>query len=277
MTPRDRCSDLARTLGEPLAGSTPHAALWLAIEQPGPWGPKALVNSHLDHALGTELTRRTAELPVRALLIRRTGPHSDAGAPSPRTVLVARTTGAPQLWRTVVDDPRAVLDLDLHGLLSGAEPDFGTVSPNPVTLVCTNGRRDVCCAVRGRQAAVELTALGHDVWESSHVGGHRFSPTVLRLPDGWAFGGAEATTLSTAACRGRSALRPAAQAAELAVLAARQVDTPVALSVVDTGNDEFRVDGATVRVRLERVTSHRPESCGAEPVAAFAPVAHLQG
>jgi len=267
------CSDVARALGEPLAGTAPHAAIWLAVEQPGPWGAKALIDSHLDHALGAELTRRMADLPVRAVLVRRTGHHADPGPTTPRTVFVARTTGSPRLWRAVVDDPRAVLDLDLHGLVSGAEPTFGAPVTTPVTLVCTNGRRDVCCAVRGRQVAVELAAAGADVWECSHVGGHRFSPTVVRLPDGWVFGGVEAAAMTTAACRGRSALVPAAQAAELAVLADRHVDPPVALRVADSGNDEFLVDGVPVTVRLEAVTAHRPESCGSEPVAALTPVA----
>ena len=147
------CSDVARALGEPLAGTAPHAAIWLAVEQPGPWGAKALIDSHLDHALGAELTRRMADLPVRAVLVRRTGHHADPGPTTPRTVFVARTTGSPRLWRAVVDDPRAVLDLDLHGLVSGAEPTFGAPVTTPVTLVCTNGRRDVCCTARSRAVA----------------------------------------------------------------------------------------------------------------------------
>ncbi len=60
-------------------------------------------------------------------------------------------------------------------------------------LVCTHGRRDVCCGSRGTDLARRLAALPalremrH--WRTSHTGGHRFAPTFLLLPQGtaWAF------------------------------------------------------------------------------------------
>lgn len=62
-------------------------------------------------------------------------------------------------------------------------------------LLCTHGSRDVCCGRDGTaifgELAVELRRPGLDpgrVWRSSHLGGHRFAPTALSLPDGllWA-------------------------------------------------------------------------------------------
>jgi len=248
--------------------------VWVALEQPGPWGSTALLDSRLDRAVGVELTARAAALPVRPLLIRRPGPRLDAGSGA-RTLLVARTTGVPRLWRAVLDDPRQVLDLDLEAVVHGSEPALGRPDPATVLLVCTNGRRDACCARRGRAAVAELAAAGHEVWETSHVGGHRFSPTVLRLPDAWVFGGPSATQLTTAACRGRTALPPAAQAAELAVLAARGSVHPAPLAVTAKGRDRFDVDGVPVRVRTQPVAADRPESCGGGPLPAVAPVASL--
>lgn len=270
------CSGIARSLGEPLAGTAPQAAVWVALEQAGPWGRTALLDSRLDRSVGAELTARAAALPVRPLLIRRPGPRQDAGTgASTRTLLVARATGVPRLWRAVLDDPRQVLDLDLEALVHGGEPALGRPDRTAVLLVCTNGRRDACCARYGRAAVAELAAAGHEVWESSHVGGHRFSPTVLRLPDAWVFGGTSATQLTTVACRGRTALSPAAQAAELAVLTARGSVHPAPLSVTAVGRDRFDVDGVPVRVRNQPVVADRPESCGAGPLSAVAPVASL--
>jgi Sucrase/ferredoxin-like len=55
--------------------------------------------------------------------------------------------------------------------------------------VCTNGKRDRCCAVRGRPVAAAIAdATGWDTWESSHLGGHRFAATALLLPSGDMFG-----------------------------------------------------------------------------------------
>jgi len=56
-------------------------------------------------------------------------------------------------------------------------------------LVCTQGARDVCCGkfgysvyhfLRSRHAAPG----GLRVWRTSHMGGHRFAPTLLELPEG---------------------------------------------------------------------------------------------
>jgi hypothetical protein len=273
------CSDLARRRHEPLAGTAPTGHVWLALEQPGPWGRQALVDSRLDRSVGSALSLLTADVAVRVVLVRRPGRHPDLGGRSRPTLLLARTTGTPQLWRTTLEDPRDLLTLDLPGLVGDDPPPaaFGLEpSPDPVLLVCTNGRRDLCCAQRGREAAAELASRGHEVWESSHLGGHRFSPTVLQLPDGWMFGGTGATALTTAACRGRSALSPAAQAAELAVLRVRGADRPSALPVHPAGPDRFLVDGTRVRVSLETVGPDRPESCGAAPVPARAPVARVE-
>jgi hypothetical protein len=168
-----------------------------------------------------------------------------------------------------------VLDLDLEQLVSSpALP--GPADDASVLLVCTNGRRDVCCAVNGRDAAARLRLEGrHEVWESTHLGGHRFSPTVLQLPDGWLFGGPGAVSISTDACRGRTDLTPSAQAAELAVLAARGITTPRALAVDTLPDNRFAVDGTLVRVHQRGVGADRPQSCGGLPRPAVARVAEL--
>jgi hypothetical protein len=46
------CSALSRLLDEPLAGTAPVAKSWIMLEQPGPWGRKALSQSHQDTARG---------------------------------------------------------------------------------------------------------------------------------------------------------------------------------------------------------------------------------
>jgi hypothetical protein len=66
----------------------------------------------------------------------------------------------------------------------------------PVTdvLVCTHGRRDVCCGALGTNLALDLASqpLPPDVRvrRTSHTGGHRFAPTFIVLPEGtaWAYG-----------------------------------------------------------------------------------------
>ena len=62
-------------------------------------------------------------------------------------------------------------------------------------LVCTNGKRDECCALLGRPIAQRCApgAPGR-VWESNHLGGHRFAPTVTLLPHGTMHGQLDTAT-----------------------------------------------------------------------------------
>ncbi len=60
---------------------------------------------------------------------------------------------------------------------------------DPILLVCTNGKRDACCALRGRAL---MTALAADhaerTWECTHLGGHRFAGNLVCLPHGIVYG-----------------------------------------------------------------------------------------
>ncbi|PPK65288.1 sucrase ferredoxin [Actinokineospora auranticolor] len=284
--PATACAARSRALDEPFAGTAATAVTWLCVEQPGPWGRDALAQSHLDSGLAAELTARAAGTGVRVVLIRRPGPHPDRHRPAPRRVYLAHTApGRAFLRREVFTDPKHLLDLDFAAVGGGAADGFGEVVSWPVLLVCTNGRRDVCCAVAGRPVAAELAAThGEAAWECTHIGGHRFAPTALLLPTGYTYGdldGARARALLADPgvvvdrCRGRSTWAPAGQAAELAVRELTNTTHADVLRVRDPERDEdgnWRVQVAHVDGRGWRVTvavraagPDRPASCGAEP------------
>ncbi|WUS93748.1 sucrase ferredoxin [Kribbella sp. NBC_00709] len=78
-------------------------------------------------------------------------------------------------------------DEHLLDVLAGKDP--GRVSHEPVYLVCTHGRHDACCAVRGRPVAAALAAAHRErTWECSHIGGDRFAANVVVLPHGLFYG-----------------------------------------------------------------------------------------
>ena len=58
----------------------------------------------------------------------------------------------------------------------------------PMCLVCVHGRRDRCCALHGSAVFRAVQAHGVDVWQTSHLGGHRFAACALWLPDGLMYG-----------------------------------------------------------------------------------------
>lgn len=200
------------------------ARVIVAVEVPGAWGRDAVGDSGLPQPADATL-----------YLIRRVGRHAVAGETA--RVFVSGGFG---------DDPwlveAALRREDVTGLLTGDVADrarlasFGFAArPEPVLLVCTNGRRDACCAVRARPVAEAAHAAAPDnVWEVSHIGGHRFAPTAIHLPSGQTFGrltGDTAAALATASTsspanpvvqqlfsstthRGRIDLEPVAQVAE---------------------------------------------------------------
>lgn len=285
------CSTVSRELDEPLSGTAATARTWLLLEQPGPWGAKALTSSHLDPAVGRALEAAAKDTGVRIALIRRPGRHADCGTPTTRQVYAAHTApGNAWLHSATVRDPRALLDLDLAALGRGEHHTFGAAlggrphAGDPLALVCTNGKRDRCCALLGRPLAAELAASEVEgVWEVTHLGGHRFAPTLLVLPYGYAYGRAEAHAVREvlhgvregrivmAGCRGSSAWERPGQAAELAVRAVAHEYAADALSVVRTDGAAPRwqvtvahADGRRWRVEVTQGASlpPRPESCG---------------
>jgi len=81
------------------------------------------------------------------------------------------------------------LPTDEHLLDVLAGKVAATVSTEPVYLVCTHGRHDACCAVRGRPVAAALAAAYPErTWECSHIGGDRFAANVVVLPHGLFYG-----------------------------------------------------------------------------------------
>jgi len=272
-----------------MAGSATTGATWLLLEQSGPWGAKALTQSHLDPELGRALEARTRGTGVRIALIRRPGRHADRPPTPHRQVYLGHTRpGNSWLRETVVADPAELLGLDFAALGAGDHGGTGSsYQGDPLALVCTNGRRDRCCALLGRPLAAELAAMGHaTVWETTHLGGHRFSPTMLVLPYGYAYGRLSphaAKEVLTAThegrvtgewCRGRSAWEPAGQAAELAVRRETGEDLAEVLTVHQVESaDGWSVtvshqDGRSWLVEVAAGVSEPPrsQSCGAELV-----------
>ncbi|GAA4804693.1 sucrase ferredoxin [Tomitella cavernea] len=286
-----RCSQIS-ALDEPLRGTATHVGAWLCLEHPAPWGRDIFDGTAFGDELTALLKARVDDAGTRLMLIRRPGrPAGDAG--TGRAVYLARShPDRVQCARLTVDTPRDLLDVDLTWATDPAATPPGHAVTDPVTLVCTHGRRDVCCAIDGRPIAATLAGAPHPtaehVWECSHTGGHRFAPSMIVLPTGYSYGrvgadeaeaavrGIAGGTLPTAGLRGRSCWDQPGQAAELAVrerLAAERVPLN-ALVVHSDGPDSRTVahrDGRQWRIatRTEPLAP-RTSSCGAAPKAVAA-------
>lgn len=285
------CSTFCRELHEPLAGTAVVAVGWVVVEQPGPWGAKAATESHLDPVFGGAFDDACKKVDVRFGLIRAPGRHSEPPQRAHRVFIASTNPGRTWLLGGTVTDPTELEVLDLEAVSRGDQaaviaslPDLAPVD-GPMVLVCTNGKRDGCCALLGRPLVTGLSNLAPDrVWESTHLGGHRFAPTATFLPAGTMHGHltveAAVTILDAAGrgeialtgLRGRSTWTKRGQAAEVAVRRLTGELDLDALTVVGEDSEAVVVrhaDGRswTVPVTTAVANPPRPDSCGKEPFA----------
>ena len=259
---------------------------WLLVEQTGPWGSEAVIQSRLPPDLGLELMDRADQVGVRVLLLRR--PDREQAPPEAVRECFAVHSGRPEPWieRRQLTDAAELLTFDLDGLRYGERAGLGAPWPRPLYLVCANGRHDPCCAQFGRPVARALVVDRPDnVWECSHFGGDRFAGNLICFPHGLYFGrldperaarvvdSYERGQIELDHYRGRAGDSFAVQAAEFFVRresglvgvddlvprARRRVD----LSVTEADFDG--PDGAAFRVRVGVGTAReaRTLTCGA--------------
>jgi len=282
-----RCSVLWSAAGPPAWGTAARAGFWVCLETPGPWGAKAATSARaLDPAVGGRLESLIEEMGGRLVLIRRAARNTVGD--DPLTVLVSGDFDAGG-WvaRFEVEDAPSLLSW-LTDWRDAGTPCPESATGEPVLLVCTHAKRDQCCALEGRPILEDLAdQLGPDaLWECSHLGGHRFAPTVLLLPTGQVLGridpGDAAAAHSAAGVgllwpggarkdRGRSHLPSERQAAEAWALAqygaarGQDLDSEDADGAVRVRHGQTRVD---VRVTRIDTGTEAPLSCGkaAEPM-----------
>jgi hypothetical protein len=300
----DTCTLSSLAANEPLAATAvENVATWLLIEQDGGWGKKGLddapmdddVRAHLLAAVSMANAAAPRSAQVRPQLVRQEQSAGTASSEGVR-ILVARA-GAPT-ERVTLPGLRAALDLDIAAWLQGHAPPSVELDPRPLVLVCTHGKRDRCCAEHGLAFYRELAArwptggaVTPDLWQSTHLGGHRFAATAVTLPDGYQNGrlspadapgfadAIEAGRLyDLATLRGRSTLPAPAQAADLHVRQALGLVGPddVAIAALAPGDGEGRWNvtlgaaGATHAVTVERRWGPKSvmNSCGAPELSA---------
>lgn len=277
----DRCSFAAERRADDLSGTAPPAGRFFLIEQPGPWGRLALEQSGLEPAIGVAVARACAQQATRPLLIKRPG-----RAPVPerkRWYLATTAVGHASLRTGTIGADHELLDV-LGAADAGVE--VGEAVSEPLFAVCTHGRHDACCAIKGRPVAAELGAsLGDGAWEVSHLGGDRFAGNVLVLPWGLYYGrislthaadlvaATSAGQVLPAVYRGRSTFVPAAQAAQAHVRAFSGdlgLDAHTPTGVRKVVGQRYEVAFPGLRVTVERRAGGPPSllTCGATVEAA---------
>jgi len=302
------CTIASLAAGEPLAGTAPVVNCYVIVEQPGPWGREALLDSRFPRELGEQLLGLTNGTQVKILLARHPD-RLERDQAQGHNVWIAHTApGHRGMRHGILDDLTQIADWDFAAMSQGNLPPIGHIQRSALTFVCTHGSRDACCAVVGRPVFDTLleSVSPEDrslVWEISHLGGHRFAPTILSLPAAQVHGrldASEAIGMRAEAregrvhlngFRGRSGYPAPLQVAEIAVRNVYDVKEADAIDVLRVVNDravpaptsvvfiedqmetEVRhIDGRTWRVHVQRtqLPGQRAESCGKTPESIFA-------
>ena len=274
-----RCSALAEQLGEPLAGTIDQRRRWLLLEDRSAWGTDAVADR-----FGADAAAAAKRLGVRLLLVRRR--EGDPSEDSVRRAILVDTEAHAMAVRTV----RGPADLDVEALAGVPLDEFGARMTDPIFLVCTNGRRDACCALRGRALTLALAdEHAERTWECTHLGGHRFAGNLVCLPHGLVYGRVSADDgprlaalylageLDPGHLRGRSAWPAPAQVAE--VVLRRRLgmtgvdDLRVVAADVESDRAEVRLavpsgEGRRLELRSEPAGPPRPTSCRADEIEA---------
>lgn len=153
-----------------LAGTAPVSHSWLIVMHQGAWGERPL-----DTLIAQDLAKWASDHDAK-ILVARTPKEVD---PYPESTFLF-STGNGNL---------------LQGRLnSNGIPNLAFAEPSkPKLLICTNGKRDQCCATFGRKLISQTKELlspdlFEQILECSHLGGHRFAPTAIWLPENLVLG-----------------------------------------------------------------------------------------
>jgi hypothetical protein len=237
------CSLVSRANGEDPIGSATPIENRLAVELPQPWERDAVGSRRLVEGLRpvVEGARDGGLLDAFSAIL----PDREYSRKDHTRLLFFRRPAGPFALYEKVDllvphgEVVAAAGALLEGL--GIPPRFGRYRQETGhvrdLLVCTHGSRDVCCGKYGypvydllRRRRAEAERLR--VWRTSHIGGHRFAPTMIDYPDGRYWGHLEPWAAEKVAARsgpvsdlgpfyrGWSGLRgPAEQVAEREIFA----------------------------------------------------------
>lgn len=269
-----------------MVGTALRVDVWLLLEYGGTWGYRAFEESSLDQAVKDHLSAALGSIPNgRLQFIRKERQHT---RDTIHFYLADSSVQPPRLYVFQLDSYDDLLKMDIPFLVSGGASEEA-LHPEPLFLICTNGKRDQCCARYGTLLYRHLRAAEDQaVWQTSHVGGHRFAPIMIALPHGIYYGRVEPDEAATIMAktrtgqlylekyRGRSSYSAIQQAAEYLLrsqtgdlsLDTYRLNRP---NTGESGRVEFvSIDGGQVHmleISVEQTRQTTPASCGSDKQA----------
>jgi hypothetical protein len=182
MSARTYCSQ--QNTDEPLTGTAARVDVWLLLEYRPVWKS----HPHSDNALAPDV-RQWLDQSLQ---------HLTDGGYRPRLQFIRQPELDSNQTRLLIACDNRLLQFTGrgYGFLESIDVSEVVAQPHnypslqePNYFVCTNGQRDLCCARFGLRTYAELRQLvGPRAWQITHLGGHRFAPNLLVLPDSALYG-----------------------------------------------------------------------------------------
>ncbi len=203
------CTDWSKSQNLDPIGSAGYYEGFLLVEQPLPWPgdvsemPELVEVAKVAHRARLRLqavaqaTRREADGPLRMVTCYWSTRPGWAG-PMARCERLVEPASLVEAVQAMVEQ-------------AAPTPAAGAADAMADVLVCTHGRRDVCCGGRGMELLGTLAGAptfgqpGVRLWRTSHTGGHRFAPTAIALPSATLWAWSDAALLSQVVGRRRPA------------------------------------------------------------------------
>ncbi len=225
------CSDVSQNLDEPLLATAGPKRLWILLQDHSAWGVKAFDECDLSEQTKAYLKGLFTDQAPNIVLIRNS---ADKQLDKKALFVVHADEREPSIYQY---DWRSEDDLYDLPLVDAVNKTLPANTFEALYLICTNGKRDKCCAKYGMPLYNELKPLlGRQVWQSSHLGGDRFAANLLCLPHGVLYGrmgldlaqkaiiAYEKGLLSLDGLRGRACYSKPVQAAEYYLREAQKIE-----------------------------------------------------
>ena len=183
---------LARS--DSLIGTAVPADTFILLETPLPWDKPALLSPGIPESM-RQVVRPLLKAGVRVHLIA----NEQTSAQGQRQILIFERDRSRMLhrayktWEIRVDRPEAMapaLTAFFNAKADRSKPSNGQRH----LMICTHASHNECCGIYGypfyRDAIATIQQLGLQVqpWQISHIGGHRFAPTLIDFPQGRYYG-----------------------------------------------------------------------------------------
>jgi len=279
------CSEACRLDTQSMFGTASQVDVWLLLEYAPPWGAQAFEESALPPAVKERISAFLRAAPnSRLQFIHQDPPRPRSGI---AMFLALSREVDPVLIHFELQSYEDLLHLDLGSFLGDGALLAERRAEEPLILICTNARRDRCCGRLGAPVCRELSGPESTfVWQTVHVGGHRFAANMVCLPHGVYYGRVEPARarsvvedfqegrLALDRFRGRSCYPPVAQAAEGFLRqrsGERALDAYRLAGVTEQSSGfvtiEFRAqkDGTLERLEIRVATARKEKMMGCTP------------